>query len=1249
MSPAKRRASRSEAEGTPAVDGRSDGRPEASIILVVGPSGPGPDAAGEAVREHTPTPHEVIVVVRGSDDLPPEAAGGVRFIQVPEDVPFAAAANQGATRATGGALCFLDAAALVTDGWLPPLLAAITPTTVGAPSVALAVPAAVSPDKCILEAGAVLHRDGSVGPLGAGAPAGSVDHGFPRTGEVGSSFCVCVRRSAFIAAGGFDPQAENLVVASVDLSHLLRTTGHGSLYQPASRVSVTADPALTGTPVAVSAGSALLAGRWAPGVPSGRPGGGTLSAHQPARRDADAAYRVLVVAPVVPRANGPVGERRVVQLLSDLAALCPGARLTLVAVDGFDAARRSRHLLAEGVEVASGPEDWRHWFEDRLVLFSHVVLTDIESTVALDAHVRDTQPQAERVLYLPSLPFRDVATMEPSVTSPLEIDGFRLEADLLREGLARQAQGFDAVWCASRRDRQWFTAAVPGAATAVLPLAARPTDEAGFEERSGFVVLGGAGADLVAGHEHAAFHAVTHVLPSLVARDPHAFLRIVVDEPSPLLQQLRSPHVELVSGGDDPGRWFRRARVCLASYPHGAGATDALALAVDTATPFVTSQAALDEADLAPVGAVVAGDAGSVALRAGRLHDDPARWHEVHDHLARVAEGHRSATTARQALARAVADVGIVSDRRASSPVTAPVPSDARDSTTPSLGRVPVVGTATPPCPDDLFLHPDEQYRRWRRRFGPLPQRLAGMEEQLRALTHRPTVSVVMPVYNTDATVLDAAIQSVRTQLYGNWELCVADDGTTRAATLAVLERHLDEEPRLRIVHLPETQGIVGASNAALSSATGEFVALLDHDDELKPHALAEVALRLDREPGLDLIYTDEDKLDADGHLVEPFFKPGWSPDHLMSRNYICHLLVVRRTLMEKLGGFRAGYDGSQDYDLVLRATELTDRIAHIPEPLYTWRKVEGSTAAVADAKPYAIEAAKRALTDASVRRGTPAEVVDGLHPTTYRVHYALRGRPKVSIVIPTRDRVGMLRGCVDSILERSTYTNFELVVVDNQSVGPETLAYLATFPGRVVRYPHRFNYSRIMNMGCARAEGDMLLLLNNDTEVHTPDWIEALLEHAQRPDVGVVGPRLLYPSGRPQHEGIITRFAGGIAGNVDHGGFWGLGDIVRNCTAVTGACMMLRPSVYWAVGGHDENLRIAFNDVDLCLRINQAGYDVVYTPYAELEHVEGGTRGVHPHPEDNDAFNARWATEECVDRFYSPNLCRRWPFRIRN
>jgi GT2 family glycosyltransferase len=448
---------------------------------------------------------------------------------------------------------------------------------------------------------------------------------------------------------------------------------------------------------------------------------------------------------------------------------------------------------------------------------------------------------------------------------------------------------------------------------------------------------------------------------------------------------------------------------------------------------------------------------------------------------------------------------------------------------------------------------------------------------------------------------------------------------------------------------LEQNQGISGATNAAIAMVAGDFIGFIDHDDLLKPHALAEVARRLVADPTIDLVYTDEDKMDVGGRLISPFFKPDWSPEHLTSRNYMSHLTVARRSLVEQVGGLRSGFDGSQDHDLVLRLSELTDRVEHVAEPLYTWRQVPGSTAAVVDAKPYAFDASKRALDEALVRRGYTGQATDGILASTYRLRYDVIGSPKVTIIIPTRNGEHLLRRAIDSVRNRSTYTNYEFLVVDNESDDPGTLAYLATFGGRVLRYPHRFNYARMMNLASWAADGDLLLYLNNDTEVIEPGWMEALIEHAQRPEVGAVGCRLYYPDDRIQHEGIVVNYCAGAAGNIDHGGWWGFGDVVRDCTAVTGAVTMMRPSVFHEIGGFEERLRVAFNDVDLCLRVRQAGYRVVYTPYATLYHHESATRGYKAHLDDDAFFDARWEprSEQFHDPYYNINLDRSRPFVI--
>jgi len=1239
---------------------------DSSVIIVVGPEGPPAHRTIAAVLATASEQTEVIVVANGRPGTLESAAAWprARFVGVDEPVPFGAAANLGASSAGGQVLGFVEPGTIVEGEWMVPLRDAVTGGV-----VACAVPGVVDHGGRLVEAGLVMDRHGAVAAVRGSAGPDPFDNRFPRRTDGGSTACVCVRRAAFVAAGGFDPRLRGLVAAGLDLSRVLRGRGLDTVFVPASRVHVERPD---DWPVPIPASDAtLLRERWAATVPARRPSIGSgledRAGLAPALRDADCGERILVVTGPVPHARGNHAERRVAQLLIDLVAIAPSGRVTVLAFEGHGARRRAPDLLDRGIEVVAGPQDWAQWFDQRMLLFSHVVVTDLVSARRVEPLLAATQPQAHRILSFPSPDLTGGAGTAGPETPPEEAAGRALLARRAADQAVRTVRRFQSAWCASTRDRDWLVAATPGIDATVIPTAARPGAglDAPFERRSGYVTLGTPAADVAAGHEDAALFAARHVLPALLARDPDAFLRVVVVDPSPALQMLVGPNLELVPAGDDPARWFRRSRVCLAWYPRGTGAGEALMMAMDTRTPFVARRGDVEGLALGgQTHLVTPEDEVAVPLWAEELHGRRGSWVRAHDEIARLADGPHSAPSARRKLIRACAGVGI-----------APSPGMALDEPPEDPGTGPeealrlrnvyAVGSArfaTPPAPDGAVppvapptqggdwteASVNDQYQRWCALYGPTRDRLARLSARLDGLVRRPRISIVMPVFDTEPSWLLDAIASVRAQVYGNWELCIADDGSTNQATLDVLEAQASEEARIRLVRLADRQGIVGASNAALALATGEFVGFLDHDDELKAHALGEVALALDDRPTLDVIYSDEDKRDPDGTLVDPFFKPDWSPDHLMSLNYVCHFLVVRRALVDELGGFRAGYDGSQDYDLVLRATERTSEIAHIAEPLYTWRKVEGSTAAVVDAKPYAFRAARRALQDALDRRGTPGEVGAGLHAAAYRVRYAVQGRPRVSILIPTRDKVDMLRNCIDSIRRRSTYGNYEIVIVDNQSVEPDTLAYLAGSPWPVVRYPHRFNYARMMNLAAHEAGGDLLLFLNNDTEVITPDWLQALIEHAQRPDVGIVGPRLRYPNGRPQHEGTIIGHLGGHAGNVDHRGYWGLGDMVRNCSAVTGACLMMRPSVYWAVGGHDERLRIAWNDVDLCLRVRQAGFDVVYTPFAELSHVEGGTRGYHAHLDDDEFFEARWATFKCRDPFYNPNFERRHPFRIR-
>ncbi|MEW6447354.1 MAG: glycosyltransferase [Bacillota bacterium] len=539
-------------------------------------------------------------------------------------------------------------------------------------------------------------------------------------------------------------------------------------------------------------------------------------------------------------------------------------------------------------------------------------------------------------------------------------------------------------------------------------------------------------------------------------------------------------------------------------------------------------------------------------------------------------------------------------------------------------------------------------YQIWIEKNEPKPQDFPRLQSEAESLPYKPLISIVMPVCNTDEVWLRAAIESVRRQIYPHWELCIADDGSTRPHIRKVLDEYQQRDSRIKVTYLTENQGISGASNAALALATGEFVGLLDHDDELAPWALLEVARLLNQNPDLDFIYSDEDKLEPDGRRSEPFFKPEFSPDLLMSMNYITHFSVFRRSLLSKTAGFRQGFEGSQDYDLILRVTEKTPKIAHIPKILYHWRKIPGSAAGSINAKGYAYRAAVEALAEALERRGVSGRVTM-LVPGRYRVQYQVEGQPLVSIIIPTKDKVELLRRCVESIRQKTTYPNYEIIVVDNGSEEAATTRYLqgvANYSNcRVVSFDQPFNYARLNNFAVSQAAGEFLLFLNNDTEVLTPDWLEEMLGHAQRKEVGAVGVKLLFPNGKIQHGGVIVGL-GGVAGHAFYGlpasdpGYMGLATVTRNCAAVTAASLMMRRAVFEEVGGFDEELDVAYNDVDLCLKIIQRGYYIVWTPHAVLYHHESASRGQHQPERNIRYFCAKWRDFlERGDPFYNPNL----------
>lgn len=519
-----------------------------------------------------------------------------------------------------------------------------------------------------------------------------------------------------------------------------------------------------------------------------------------------------------------------------------------------------------------------------------------------------------------------------------------------------------------------------------------------------------------------------------------------------------------------------------------------------------------------------------------------------------------------------------------------------------------------------------------------------------------PRFSVLTPVYDTPPDVLWAMLESVRTQTFGDWELCLVDDCSPAPHVREMLERVAAEDPRVRVGWRTENGGIVAASNDALAMARGEFVALLDHDDELHPDALAHVHEALLVTPEADYVYTDEDKIDRAGHHSGPFFKPDWSPERMRTQMYTCHLSVFRRSLVEEVGGFDPEFEGSQDWDLVLRVTERARAVLHVPRVLYHWRMLESSTAGSGEAaKPWAFEAGRRAIEAHCERSGVEARSVrDQDDPGVYHLEPALRAEPLVSIVIPTAgterevrfERVVLVENCVRSIVERSTYANYEIVVVIDSGGDPELPGRLERIAGdrlTLVDFDRPFSFSEKINVGAVRSGGEHLLLLNDDIEVSTPDWIERMVMYSQIPGIGAVGGRLLLGDGRLQHVGV--RIQAGLPGHPYYGfsgDFRGYGNAVRvaqNCMAVTGACLMTRRELFERLGGLSTTLPVNYNDIDYCLKARSAGMRCVYDPDLVMHHFESSSRSSDVEDWEKDLFRERWLPLTAVDPYSNPNL----------
>ncbi len=534
---------------------------------------------------------------------------------------------------------------------------------------------------------------------------------------------------------------------------------------------------------------------------------------------------------------------------------------------------------------------------------------------------------------------------------------------------------------------------------------------------------------------------------------------------------------------------------------------------------------------------------------------------------------------------------------------------------------------------------------------------LLAIEKHMSQLALKPLLSIIMPVYNPPVEFFVAALDSVLAQNYPYWELCIADDASTDSHIRKIIKSYMKKDSRIKAVFRSENGHICAASNSALAFAKGEFIVLLDQDDLIPSYALYHVVVEINRYPDAQLIYSDEDKINECGHRVDPHFKSDWNPDLFYSQNMFSHLGVYRTALVRSIGGFRLGFEGAQDYDLVLRCIKSisADSIRHIPRVLYHWRIHGASTALSHTNKGYASLAGYRALQDHFSESLVKVDTTNV--PGAYRVRYLLPDKlPLVSLIIPTRDQVDVLRKCIESLHNKTAYSNFEVLVMDNQSKDPEALAYLALLSQdsrfKVIPYNAPFNFSAINNYAVSLAQGEIIGLVNNDIEAINADWLHEMVSHAIRLDVGAVGAKLLYSDMTVQHAGVILG-VGGLAGHShkyfdsDNSGYYHRPRLTQTLSAVTAACLLVRKELYQMVGGLDEqNLTVAFNDVDFCIKLREAGFRNIYTPYAILYHHESISRGQENSPEKQARFlsevafmQKKWGNILKNDPYYNPNF----------
>lgn len=1138
-------------------------------------------------------PYEIILVDNASTDETRTLLRRVKNAKVilnSENRFFPRANNQGARLAKGEYVLFLNQDAFIHPGCASWLMKTLDLS----PNIGAAGAKLIAPDGRLLEAGSVIWNDGSCLGYGRGDDPTKPEYCFLREVDYCSAACLMVRRDLFESLGGFDEQFVPAYYEDTDLCMRIWEKGYRILYQPFAAA----------THIEFSSSSFERATKLMAGQQKA-----FVSKHEESlksrleyseknvlrARDRRASPSILVMDDCVPKPEDGSGYPRMFQMLKSMASL--GFRVTLLPLLDATPKQPNTDMLTQmGVEVLWGIRGVRETLESRRDCYDIILISRPHNALPTMKLARETNPNARLIYDAEALWYKREQLRRNLGLSPADP---RFESEDVELSLIGSA---DYVICVSEAEKKIIEQKLGGFAGKILlwghPHSLAPTTTP-FGERRDLLFVGGFKSS-PAHNDDAVIHFAGKLLPRIRKRIEGVKFVVAGSNPPSSVKRIASDFVIVTGYVEDLAALYRKARVFVAPVRFGAGAMWKATEAMSHGIPCVLSKVAAEGLGIRDgEEALVAYDDEDFVNKTVRLYENEALWTHVRgralDYIARKSD---------------------------------PAELETR------LGEF-------------LWMMQTELSRYKTHTNG----------REVAPLTYQPTISVITPVYDTDPRWLTNSVDSVVNQTYPEWQLCIADDASNSAKVRSILQEYSARNRRIKVMFLDRHLGKAGASNEALSLATGEFVALLGPDDELRRDALYEVVRFLNQNPDFDLVYTDQDHVNERGITSDPFFKPDWSPDLLMSYNYVSDFSVYRRSIMEQIGGFRQGFDGSQDYDLVLRFSEMTKKIGHVPKVLCSKRKAKNLPTGSLDSRLHANEAAVRALEEAAIRRGFDAEVTEIRAGGPYRVRYGLRGTPLVSIIIPTRN-AGLTESCLQSLM-RSTYHNLEVLVLDSSN-GSKVKQVARKFRScRVLQFenPMPFNFSKMNNWAAGVARGEYLIFLNDDTEVMEAGWIEAMLEHAQRPGVGAVGARLLYPNGSVQHAGVILGLRGpaehyaGIHG--DDLGYYDLAGVVRNCSAVTAACMMVKRQLFMDEGMFDEALGRSWQDVDFCLRLMGAGYRIVYTPFASLIHRHGATRGVvaDTSPDEDAArelFHSRWhSLIELGDKYYNPNLSKERPYEV--